>query len=95
VQGGMLATLADLGLGRAARLDIPGRRQATIQISVQYIDAARIGEFLVARCRKLKETRNLVFVAGEIEADGRLVASVSGIWKILHGKRQEETGFHY
>ena len=84
VQGGMLATLADLGLGRTARFADPRRRQATIELNVHYIDSARIGEFIAVRCRKLRETRTLaIFFSCVIEAEGRIIANVSGIWRVV------------
>ncbi|MER2533567.1 MAG: PaaI family thioesterase [Rhizobiaceae bacterium] len=83
VQGGMIATLADVALGLAARDHDRGRRQATIELNVQYIDTGRIGDFIVASGRVLRETRHIAFLSGAIEANGRIVASMSGVWKII------------
>lgn len=86
VQGGMLATLADLALGVTARNDDRLRRQATIELNLQYIDSAKTGEFIVASCEVLRQTSNLAFMRGVIEADAKVVASISGVWRILKGR---------
>lgn len=82
VQGGMIATLADVALGVTARNADRSRAQATIELNVQYIEPGRIGEFIVGHGRILRETKHLVFLTGVIETDGRIVASMSGVWKI-------------
>ena len=83
VQGGMLATLADRGMGQASRNANANKPQATIQLDVRYLNAARIGGLIEARCRVDRRTRQLTFVSAEILADGALVAQAQGIWKIL------------
>lgn len=85
VQGGMLATLADRTLGLAVRRDELDRSQATINLDINYLDAARIGEFVEARATVLRQTSNLAFVTGQIDVDGRIVASINGIWRIRPG----------
>jgi acyl-coenzyme A thioesterase PaaI-like protein len=83
VQGGMLATLADRSLGRAARFENPEQRQATVQIDLHFIDAVQIGEFVQARGKVQRRTRSLIFVAGALEVDTRIVASSMAIFKLL------------
>lgn len=85
VQGGMLATLADRTLGLTARLAEPSRSQATVELDIKYLDTARMGDFVTARAEVLRETSTLAFLSGRLEAEGRLIASVSGIWRIRPG----------
>lgn len=87
VHGGMLATLADRTLGATARLADPTRSQATIDLDIKYIDSARMGEFVTATARLLKETSTLAFLSGHLESNGRLIAHVSGIWRFRPSKR--------
>ena len=82
VHGGMLATLADRALGMTARLSDPSRMQATIELNIQYIDVARMGEFVTATGRLLRQTSTLAFLSGQLEANGRLIGHASGIWRI-------------
>jgi uncharacterized protein (TIGR00369 family) len=88
VHGGMLATLADRALGVNARLKDPSRRHATIQLNIQYIDAARLGDFVTATARVLRETRTLCFLAGEIVSNGRLIAHISAIFRLQEARKE-------
>ena len=83
LQGGMMATFADFALGRTARDDDVERRQATVQLEMQYIDATRIGEFVIARCEVIRRARSLIFVRGLVSAADRPRTAISGIWKVL------------
>lgn len=83
VQGGMLMTLADRAMGATARRNDPGVAQATVQMNMNFIDAAQIGELLVAECRIDRSTRSLVFVSGVLTQGSRTVGTCSGVWKIL------------
>jgi uncharacterized protein (TIGR00369 family) len=87
VHGGMLATLADRALGTTARLSHSIPVLATIELNIQYIAAARMGEFVCATGRLLKRTSNLAFLAGQLESDGKLVAHISGIWLVKANKQ--------
>jgi len=83
VQGGVLMTLADRASGMIARV-VSGRpTMATVQMDVQFIDAGQIGELLIAKPRVIRVTNTLVFTHAEIVADGRIVATASGVFKIL------------
>ena len=83
VQGGVLMTLADRASGMIARL-VSGRPTlATVQMDVHFIDAGRIGELLVAKPRVVRVTHSLIFTTTEVVAEGRVVATASGVFKIL------------
>lgn len=83
VQGGMLMTFADRSLGRTSWYANDRQPQATAQLDVHFIDAVRIGEFVEAKCRVVRRTRSLVFMAGELVVGDRVVATANGVWKTL------------
>jgi uncharacterized protein (TIGR00369 family) len=83
VQGGMIATLADRAMGQTGRMANSDLPHATIQLDMHYVDAVQIGEFVEARCRVMRRTRSVLFMEAEIMANGRLVATARGIWKVL------------
>ena len=83
VHGGAVLGLADHALGHTAVDAGQGRAQATVQLDVQFVASPMVGDFLVARGGIVRMTRSLVFLRGEITAAGRLVATASGIWKII------------
>ena len=83
VQGGVLMTLADRASGMIARL-VSGRPTlATVQMDVHFIDAGQIGELLIAKPRVVRVTHTLIFTTAEVVVDGRVVATASGVFKIL------------
>jgi uncharacterized protein (TIGR00369 family) len=83
VQGGVLMTLADRASGMIARV-VSGRPTlATVQMDVHFIDAGQIGELLIAKPRVVRVTHTLIFTTAEVVAEGRVVATASGVFKIL------------
>ena len=85
VQGGMLMTLADRGMGRIAR-KAHGGPVATVSFGYDFLGAARLGRFVELHPRVVKETGGLVFMEGEVIADGELIGRAHGVWKKLKQK---------
>ncbi|WP_407494093.1 PaaI family thioesterase [Pseudooceanicola sp. MF1-13] len=83
VQGGMLMTLADRGLGRIARMAHGMNPVATVNFSYDFLGAAKIGQFVECHPKIVKETRSLVFMEGEVWAEGELIGRGHGLWKKL------------
>lgn len=83
VQGGMLMTFADRAMGMTAWHANGRRPQATIQLDVHFVDAVQIGEFVEARCEVVRRTRSMMFMRGTLGVGERVVATASGVWKML------------
>jgi len=83
VQGGLLTTFADRASGMTARYVSGKPTLATVQMDTHFIDSARIGEILMSRPRVIRATRSLIFTTAEVTANGRCVATASGVFKIL------------
>lgn len=81
--GGVLATLLDTALGLTSSEAQEGRRQATINLDVQFLAPVRVAEFLIAECRVVKATRSIMFLHGTLRVDDRICAVAQGTWKIL------------
>jgi uncharacterized protein (TIGR00369 family) len=81
--GGFLSTIADTGMGTAAHRVAGDKRCVTISLDVKFITAAQLGERLKGEVKILKKTKTLVFISCEISNRKDLIASVSGVWKIL------------
>ena len=82
VQGGMLMTFADRAFGRTA-WQVAGRGVATVQFDMQFVSAARMGDFVETRPEVVRRTAALVFMRGTLLAGTRVVATAHGVWKIL------------
>ena len=83
LHGGMLATLADNSLAMAVAAAVPGRPIATIQLNVQFVAPARLGDFIEAHCEVVRLTRSIIFMGAKLLVGTRTAASATGIWKIL------------
>ena len=50
---------------------------------MQFIAGVKIGDFVEAHCTVVRETRSVLFIESKLKVGTRIVASASGIWKIL------------
>jgi uncharacterized protein (TIGR00369 family) len=83
VHGGMLATFADQAMGMTAMRATGNKPHATIELNMHYIGAVHLGEFVEAHCEIVRITRSIIFMRGTIKVGERIVATSSGVWKIL------------
>ena len=81
--GGFICSIADTGMGNSAHKAAQDIRCVTISLDVKFISAASLGEKLLGRVKIQKKTRTLVFVTCEISNSKNIVATASGVWKIL------------
>ena len=81
--GGFLSSIADTGMGTAAHQIAGNKRCVTISLDLKFITAAKLGEKLSGKVTILKKTKTLVFIKCDISNNKDLVASASGVWKIL------------
>lgn len=86
VHGGLLASLLDTTTGWAVHARVPaGTAAPHVQLSVQYLRAARPGVVLVCRARVLSVGRRIGSTEAEITQDGVLVAKATGTHAVLSG----------
>jgi acyl-coenzyme A thioesterase PaaI-like protein len=82
--GGWLSTFADVALVRQGSLiALP---LVTISLTVDFIDAAHLGEWVESRCEIVSKTRSMVFVQGTATASGRPALRMNGIFRIIAPK---------
>lgn len=86
VHGGLIATLMDQGLSAIAWEAVQRQPCVTVQLDTHYLAAARPGQFLEARGRVTRVTASLVFVQGEITAEGEVVSSGMAILKRVRAR---------
>src|SRR4051812_4351878 len=83
VQGGMLMPFPDRSMGLTCWHANERKPQATVQLDVHFVDAVQIGEFVEAKCKVIRRTRSLIFMAAELVVGTRIVATANGVWKAL------------
>ena len=81
MHGGCLMTFADSALFTIGRPAMEGSFGVTVNLSGDFLDSARVGEFIEARGDITRAARSLVFVRGLVTADARPVLSFTGIIK--------------
>jgi acyl-coenzyme A thioesterase 13 len=82
VHGGVLSTLADVGLGHAVALSNRSAHPTTIGLSIDYLDRAVPGGWLEVRTHVLRIGRRLAFSRGELYSDDRLVARANATFAV-------------
>lgn len=83
VHGGMLLTFADQCFGALAYMAAGKKPSSTIDLSASFVAPGRPGDWIECAGTVSRTTRELVFVSGRITADGRTLADLKGIWKLL------------
>ena len=81
--GGFIAALVDAGAGTAAHRVAEKNPCVTISLELKFISPARLGQELIGKTKIQKKTRSMVFLTCEMFADNKIVATASGVWKIL------------
>lgn len=82
VHGGMLMTLADVAMGRTARLATDAASGSTVSLNCDFVGPGRLGDLVEARVRVTRRARTMVFVSAELWARDRLLLVATGLWKI-------------
>jgi acyl-coenzyme A thioesterase PaaI-like protein len=90
VHGGAMMTFADMAMGIGVGHALGGSSQfVTAQMAVQFVAAANVGELITCQPEVVRKTSSMAFVRGLIEAEGRVVASCDGIFKLLDPAKME------
>jgi len=82
----MAMGLASMGLARAAqgaaRAARPGSRATLLNLNVELIDSAQVGDWLFTEAIVQRTTRTMVFVAGGLRSGERTVLTASAVYQI-------------
>ena len=84
--GGYLAALIDAGAGTSAHRAADNATCVTISLDLKFISASKIGDEIIGKTKILKKTNSLIFLFCELNCNDKILASASGIWKILKAK---------
>ena len=81
--GGFIAAFVDAGAGTAAHRAANNSPCVTISLELKFISAVQLGQELVGNTKIQKKTKSMVFLTCELTAGNKIVATASGVWKIL------------
>ena len=79
--GGIIAGTMDIALGRTAWA-AADRASPTISMTVDFVRAAQVGEWLESRGRVIRKSRRFVFCDGVLLGDKGIVARGNGVFAI-------------
>ena len=81
--GGFIATFVDAGAGTAAHRCAEQKPCVTISLELKFISAVHLGQELVGKTKIQKKTKSMVFLTCDLTVAKKIVATASGVWKIL------------
>ena len=84
--GGYLSALIDAGAGTAAHRSADNAPCVTISLDIKFIGSSKVNDEIYGKVKILKKTKTLVFLFCELNCNGKIITSASGIWKILKTK---------
>ncbi len=82
--GGYIASIIDAGAGTGVHRTADNQQCVTISLDIKFIGATKIGDEIIGFTKIQKKTQSLVFLICHLKSKNKIVASASGIWKILN-----------
>lgn len=83
LHGGVISALADNAMGLSCVIRNDRASALTVSLSVDFLSAARAGQWLDVRATPARLGRTLAFADARIEADGVLIAKAAATFRIL------------
>jgi len=87
--GGYISSLIDAGAGTAAHRAASNAPCVTISLDLKFISASKVGDEIFGFVKIQKKTKTLVFLICHLQCKDKIIASASGVWKILNIKPSE------
>jgi len=81
--GGFISAFVDAGAGTAAHRSANNNPCVTISLELKFISAVRLGQELFGNTKIQKKTKSMIFLTCELTVENKIVATASGVWKIL------------
>ena len=82
--GGYIATIIDSGAGTGAHRVANSSQCVTISLDIKFIASTKLGDEINGFVKILKRTKSMVFLICYLKSNEKIIASASGIWKILN-----------
>jgi len=81
--GGFIAAIVDAGAGTAAHRAADNKPCVTISLELKFISVVKLDQEIIGITKIQKKTKSMVFLTCELKAENKIVATASGVWKIL------------
>jgi len=94
--GGMLASLADSALGLGLTMHCEGRQSfVTVNLSTDFIDAARPGDWVEAHVDIQKLGGRVAFANCQLQVRGKRILRASGVFAVMNALTPEQLAKGY
>ena len=81
--GGYIASLIDAGSGTAVHRSTSTNSCVTVSLDIKFIAPTKESDQILGFVKILKKTKSMVFVICHLQCKNKIIASASGVWKIL------------
>ena len=82
--GGYISSIIDSGAGTGAHRAAKNSLCVTISLDIKFIASTKLGDEINGFVKILKRTKSMVFLICHLKSNEKIIASASGIWKILN-----------
>ena len=84
--GGYICSIIDAGAGTAAHSCSSGKSCVTISLEIKFILPTKLNDEIIGLVSINKKTNSLIFLNCTLKSKKKIIATSSGIWKILNSK---------
>ena len=81
--GGYISSIIDSGAGTGAHRAAKNSLCVTISLDIKFVASTKLGDEINGFVKILKRTKSMVFLICHLKSNEKIIASASGIWKIL------------
>ena len=81
--GGYISSIIDSGAGTGAHRSANNSLCVTISLDIKFITATKLGDEIIGFVKILRRTKSMVFLICHLKNNKKIIASASGICKIL------------
>ena len=81
--GGFISAIIDSGAGTAVYRSSNCSICVTVSLDIKFISPTKLGDEILGFVKILKKTKTMLFVICHLKSNGKIIASASGIWKIV------------
>tara|TARA_A100001011_G_scaffold341373_1_gene374180 strand:+ start:151 stop:549 length:399 start_codon:yes stop_codon:yes gene_type:complete len=82
--GGYIASIIDSGSGTAAYRTTKNSPCVTVSLDIKFIGPTKLGDEIIGFVKIMKLTKSMVFLICHLKSSEKIIATASGIWKILN-----------
>tara|TARA_B100000989_G_scaffold239680_1_gene186534 strand:+ start:3011 stop:3412 length:402 start_codon:yes stop_codon:yes gene_type:complete len=81
--GGFICSIIDAGAGTAVHRTTGQKSCVTVSLDIKFIAPSRLNDEIVGNVVIQKKTKSMVFVICNLKKNHQLIASASGVWKVI------------